>query len=60
MGVVINKTQGSSPVGTQASALRLAVEVMLDADLELRVLGIAVVLKCDPPTLCFLIDELRV
>jgi len=36
--------------------MRLAVEVRLDTGLELHVLGIAVVLKHEPPTLCFLID----
>jgi len=56
MMVVITETQGSSPVETQAWALRLAVKVTLDVGLELRVLGITVVLKCEFPTLCFLID----
>jgi len=56
MGVVITKTQGSSPVGTRAWALRLAVKVILDTGLELRILDIAVVLKREPLTLCFLIN----
>jgi len=55
-GVVITETQGSSPVETQAWALRLAVEVTLDAGLELHVLGVAMVLKREPPTLCFFVD----
>ena len=56
MRVVINETHGSSPVGTRAWALCLVVEVMLDGGLELRVLGVAAVLKREPLTLCFLID----
>ena len=34
--IVITETQGSSPVGTRAGALHLAVKVTLDAGLELR------------------------
>jgi len=56
MGVVITEIHGSSPVETRAWALRLAIKVTLDAGLELRVLGVAVVLKREPQTICFLID----
>ena len=37
MRAVITKTQDSFSVETRASALRLAIEMMLDAGLELRI-----------------------
>jgi len=56
MGVVTTETHGSSLVRMLAWALRLVIEVTLDAGIELCILVIATVLKREPLTLCFLID----
>ena len=56
MRVVITEAQGSSVVETWAWAICLAIEVMLDGGLELRIWGAMMMLKREPQTLCFLID----